>query len=779
MTETAMLDSCRDMVAARLADDLAQILARVVGELTELAGNMPPQGMYILYMDSMEVARDKGAAITAAFKKHFFTRFNEGKLRVRHGPSIQALDSSSLTLQEPDDLEESLAANAVANAIANTCGEELFGLGKRMGVLLDEPDLETERIPLGPDVIGASLLDALKDQKVAVKIELMLVTRINKHFPAKVRAVYQEVNRYLVAHGVLPTIRVAITRPAPPPVPATPATPATMADADLGAFPGNIAADGGGQDLFSMLQQLMAFGHARVANMAYPAMPGLPMQQGLPGGLSGNFAAGQSSDRSIDPMLMHTLTQLQHGQIEGLAVGGLNAGLIGDGHINVLRELKHTQAAEMLGKMDSMTLDIVVLVFDFILGDNRIPDAMKALIGRLQIPVLKVTMLDKSFFSQKSHPARRLLDLLADASIGWDPEEGHESSLYRKVSEVVERILNQFEDGFDVFADAVRDFQAYQAEEKQVSDEYASRSAQFLRDREQLEIARVIAHDAVMAGLLDQPTPASIREFLLSHWKTRLVRLHVEQGENSPDWNDAVETMNDLVWSLTPKTNKEDRRKLIDLLPRLLKRLDGGIHALGLDKAARDAFFADLVKCHAVAVKAGFQGEQGEVEAATAAALDAIADLPPAALPASGPLDFEDIPVLTDAIIPDSMLLREIAAAQEESSDYEEITIQGVRGEALDEPRDGHYESLVKQLKRGVWIEFKQDDGTGMRAKLAWVSPLQGTYLFTNRLGQRAVSINAQGLAAKFREGRAQTIDNVPLIDRAVNNVFEHFQRGV
>jgi hypothetical protein len=85
---------------------------------------------------------------------------------------------------------------------------------------------------------------------------------------------------------------------------------------------------------------------------------------------------------------------------------------------------------------------------------------------------------------------------------------------------------------------------------------------------------------------------------------------------------------------------------------------------------------------------------------------------------------------------------------------------------------------MVKDLKRGVWIEFKQDDGTVLRAKLAWISPLQGTYLFTNRLGQRAVSINAQGLAAKFRDARAQVINNVSLMDRAVNNVFEHFQKG-
>lgn len=139
MPDTAILDGCRDLIATRLSDDLAHALASVVGELTELAGKMPSQDMYSLYMDSMELARDKGPAISAAFKKHFFNRFNAEK-RLLHnevgGRTSSNLDLSSLSLVEPDDLEESLAANTIANTIANSCGEELFGLGKRMGVLL-------------------------------------------------------------------------------------------------------------------------------------------------------------------------------------------------------------------------------------------------------------------------------------------------------------------------------------------------------------------------------------------------------------------------------------------------------------------------------------------------------------------------------------------------------------------------------------------------------------------------------------------------------------------
>jgi len=784
MSETALLDSCRDKIATRLSNDLVQTLTRVVAELTELVSKMPSQEMYILYMDSMELARDKSAAIAASFKKQLFNRFNEEKRRQLNGsPNREQsnLDLSSLSLVEPDDLEQSLAANTIANAIANSCGEELFGLGKRIGVLLNQADLKTEQIPLGPDVIGTALLDALKDQDTSVKIKLLLVSRINKHFPARVRDAYQEINRYLVEHNILPTIRASMARAPSAQAAASLAgatTPAAVAaNLATGAPPG-----GGGTDMFAMLQQLM-FGRSG-AGMAFPGMPGYAQLQPMGGGQDSgqviDTTTGQAVGQTINPAVLQALTQLQHGRMEGLGMANLNADLIADGHINVLRELKKSQAAGMMGQMETMTLDIVVLVFDYILGDNRIPDAMKALIGRLQIPVLKVTMLDKSFFSQKTHPARQLLDLLADAALGWDPIEGHDSRLYREIEQIVQRILSQYEDGLDVFIQALRDFQAYLAEEKQTSDQLTSRSAQFLRNREQFEIARIVAHDTVMACMLDHPMPIAIRDFLINHWEKRLAELHAAKGESSPDWQESVDTVNDLLWSLTPKTDKDERRKLIELLPRLLKRLDNGIQALSLEKEVRDTFFSDLVKCHAVAVKAGFRGEQDESVAATLTAFTAVdvTDIPLQETPIFGPKDFEDIPALTDSIIPDAALLQEIASAQEEASDLEEITISGVRGEAWDEPQDSHFESMVKDLKRGVWIEFKQDDGTALRAKLAWISPLQGTYLFTNRLGQRAVSINSQGLAAKFRDARAQVINNVSLIDRAVNNVFEHFQKG-
>lgn len=221
----------------------------------------------------------------------------------------------------------------------------------------------------------------------------------------------------------------------------------------------------------------------------------------------------------------------------------------------------------------------------------------------------------------------------------------------------------------------------------------------------------------------------------------------------------------------------EDRKKLVALLPDLLKRLEQGLTTLGTPGDVRDQFFTGLVKCHAIAVRAGLRGAKGAPP---------VPDLSP--IPVAEPevdeaesADFTEISTQTEVVEVDPALLEELSAEPEERPLVEEIVIGDVgwlarSGEITE--KDEH-ESQVQQLKRGTWIEYRQDDGTLARAKLAWVSPLKGVYLFTNRLGQRAMSINAEGLAAKFRAGQAEVLDSVPLMERAVNSLLERLQMKV
>ncbi|MCU0842626.1 MAG: DUF1631 domain-containing protein, partial [Thiobacillaceae bacterium] len=755
----ALLNECGEMAAARLAEALAKVMKRASQDLLKLAGNPASFEVTQLYMEAMELARDRGADIATAFRHQFYQRFRQTSRRNKaaHGKGTD-LDISQLSLVEPDDLEESLAANNIANAIHNVCGEELFGLGHRVGILLHEHDLQSERNPIGPEVIGGAIMDALQQLDCGIKTRLMLVPSVNRHMPEQIKTVYQEMNRFLVEKGVMPNIRVGLRKSA-----------GKSAETEGGEGPALPAAETANPDLFALLQQLMGMGRAGFAPMAGASLPGISLPGGSPlgqapglptvalpavampgmpvpgmalpaaalaggvpgaplgvaGGVagasdltSGGAAPVMAGPVMATPVVMQTLTMLQRGEVEGAGLPGMDPQLLGSGTVNVLREIRSSGVAQGMGQVDAMTLDIVAMVFDYILDDRRVPDAMKALIGRLQIPVLKVAMLDRGFFSQKGHPARRLLDVLADASMGWDEQEGHDSGLYRKVDDLVQRILNEFDEQMDVFAAALEELEQFLRDERQRADQLTALSAQVIRTREQSELASIVARDQIHGRLFGQSVPQTIRTFLNGSWHALLTRLHGSAGEDGEAWQQAVATMEDLIWSVIPKAAVEERRKLVAMLPGLLKRLDDGMRALDLPGEARDQFFTDLVKCHAEAVKAGLRGGMAETTVQGEAPVEPLPD-PVEEMVAEAPLEFEDIPVLTETVQVDASLLEDIAAhSGGPGADTEEITISDVSWLAGGEPEGDSYDAMVKQLRRGTWIELQQDDGTSSRAKL-------------------------------------------------------------
>jgi hypothetical protein len=452
------IDECRDMSVQRLADALAECLHLAAGKLCAMADKAVGLDQYHLHMDALELARDHGAEIIKAYRTDYLDRFNRARRRT-HVDRADADAEERLSLVEQDDLEESLAGQALANAIYNACAEELFGLDKRIGMLINDPELELGDNPLGPEIIGAAVtysLNALDSHLVGIKVRLLLMSLLSKSMPERVKGIYQDLNRQLVKRGVLPSIRVGMKRQRQPDSgPAGQAMPAHGASST---------------DLFASLQQLMRLSLSQTAMTS--GQPGTLQPAGVPDGGMGESAPAP---------LIEMLNRMQ--QVESGGVARLDPEQVPLGRINILHSIKQRGVGGTLAPMATMTLDIVAMLFDVILEDKRIPDAMKALIGRLQIPLLKAALLDQSLFSQKAHPGRLLLDTLAEAAIGWDADEGHDSGLYRKVDELVQRILKQFDNRVEVLAEAQADLHAYLQSETEQASLLAERSARFIHAR--------------------------------------------------------------------------------------------------------------------------------------------------------------------------------------------------------------------------------------------------------------------------------------------------------
>ncbi|HKW80835.1 MAG TPA: DUF1631 family protein, partial [Casimicrobiaceae bacterium] len=454
----------------------------------------------------------------------------------------------------------------------------------------------------------------------------------------------------------------------------------------------------------------------------------------------------------VTPELGDALARLQHGQRD-LSYGGVSfqlAGLQQDMH-NVLRDLQESPLGAKANQLEAMTIELVAMLFDFIFETKDLPDSIKALIGRLQMPVLRAAMLDGAFFSKKSHPSRLLVNALARAGIGWSPTMGHDDPLYRKIESIVHRVLEEFSEDIGLFDDLRADLERFLEDEDKTAEAEIQSSADEIDRRDRLEIAQSVADAEVEVRLRQSAMPNFLAAFLREKWRDTLAQRYMRDGENSEGWTSALATLDDLIWSVQPKRVTEDRQRLVAMLRNLLKRLHGGLVNVEWEPGGREQFMANLVEAHAAAVKPSL----------------AAVPMPTTAVAEAAAAAAEEATAKGDA---------ETAAKARKLAEAMAPAPPAPPPEPVPEPVQDHFAEIAATLDRGMWVEFEGEDGQLAFAKLAWVSPLRGTYLFTNRQGQKAVSLSADELADRFRNDRARLVEAEPLVDRAFTSMMASFE---
>jgi hypothetical protein len=377
------------------------------------------------------------------------------------------------------------------------------------------------------------------------------------------------------------------------------------------------------------------------------------------------------------------------------------------------------------------------VVFD----EAAIPDRLKAQIARLQIPVLKAAMLDRNFFSQPNHPVRRMLDAIATLSVHLPNNEEGNARL-EAISEVVSRVIENFEQDISVFDSAATELEAMSSTLEETLEETVDASLQQdivqIKQFERSELAPVIVHDFINRALKDQPVSDAVREFLRRDWAQLLTKDYVTDGEQGAHFNSHIETMRELVWSVQPKADMDARLMLVRILPGLLKRLREGVTQIELPAKLSDHFFANLVILHANAVRPSAQ---------------------PVPLPEPSPEVIAEIAAQTEAVAAVEMATPD-AAAEAKSPEFEDAFTQRAR-----------------TLNKGDWVEFHYEDGTFRWARLGWISGVKSTYLFSDQDGMNSFSIGLHRLADKLRKGEAEVVERKSITESAFGKLMNVFKQ--
>jgi hypothetical protein len=574
----SILTQSYELASDRLSETVAAMLDKADEALTAMLGETQSTETQELYRRT----RDGVIANRAAFEKDFRARYGKefqtrSKKASKVAQSINDIDLSDMELElvGEDDLTETLKFNEMAAKVRRICDEELVALDQRVGVLLGDADLQPDDSPFNPQVVLDAYRHACKQVDGEIAGRMVLLRLFDDHVVDGLRPIYKDVNALLVKNSILPKIRYGVSKKdgKKPPAPGEPAAADAAAPSE--------------QDFFAMMQNFMK------ASGTLPAGAGA----GGPGG--GQVVVLQGAE------LLSSLSRLQAGG--GAAAGGPGGELpvlnLGEGGTNnVLRELKSTSVGASMGQMDAMTLDIVAMIFDQLFEEPKIPLAVKGLIGRMQIPVLKVAIADKAFFSNNAHPARKMLDALGEIAVRLPADFSSGSPLFAQLEKIVDEVLAGFKDNVEIF-DTVREkLHGLMVEEDKLLAQATQAAAQRIQAEENLALARTVAQNEIKERLKGKVSsgrvPRFVVDFLVRHWIKFLLLVHAKRGKDSDVWRSSLEVMDQLIWSVEPKETLEDKRKLATVVPPMLKKMQAGLKGAGIDQAAVASFMDGLMKRH-------------------------------------------------------------------------------------------------------------------------------------------------------------------------------------
>lgn len=250
------------------------------------------------------------------------------------------------------------------------------------------------------------------------------------------------------------------------------------------------------------------------------------------------------------------------------------------------RSIEFKKKASTAG--EKAIIEVVALMFQSILAEDRIPPAVRVWFARLQVPVLRVALAEPEFFSNVDHPARQLIDRMGACVMGFDATSINGSALEAEIRRVVQVIEQYPETGRRVFQLVYDEFEKFLSKfltEKQATSRLVT-VAQQVEQKETLAIQYTIE---LRTMLREMPVREEIREFLFKTWAEVLALSAVRDGPQHADTVALKRTAADLVWAASAKPNRSDRAQVIQNLPGLLQRLRQGLALMGVNGEAQDA----------------------------------------------------------------------------------------------------------------------------------------------------------------------------------------------
>ncbi|MDG0853124.1 DUF1631 family protein [Roseateles puraquae] len=572
--------------------------------------------------------------------------------------------TSKMSLVDDSTIEREITSSRLALVMMDRATWEFTDLRTRMQALEGQDDLEPLDL-LRAHVVARLALDAWNRVGLDANIWQLLHHELHEEFAQLISEAYHETNRWLIAQKVLPEVDlrpfirrtaqtardIAAAAAAGAPVPATPAVaaPAPVAPGpglapSSGAPPaGNGApvrskASSQADEVMAQLQRVLAR-HVPgfpVTKSQVPARPGAgrpSLADVAPGAPSAALASAgpDSASGAARPALADAppavaasprlLGAIKHAQesLQRRPTGGAESSGAAASAPRALEEIgARNQAFKQVLKQaannpaERATIEIVAMMFQSILTEERIPATVRVWFARLQMPVLRVAVSEPDFFAAADHPARRLIDRMGACVMGFNTaqsgspgsERASNDALEREIKRVVQVVEAYPDTGRRVFSTVLTEFEKFLDHYFENENQASKRGVSLAQQVEQRETLAIQYTIELRKMLSEVPVQDGVRDFLFHVWADVLAVTAVRAGAQA----DVTKTMKraaaDLIWSASSKASREERAEVIRRLPPLLKTLRDGMSHAGLPTDKQDEHVRQLNNALAAAFTA-------------------------------------------------------------------------------------------------------------------------------------------------------------------------------
>ena len=436
------------------------------------------------------------------------------------------------------------------------------------------------------------------------------------------------------------------------------------------------------------------------------------------------------------------------GGAQGGAPGGAQATAVFTGPM-LLEELQQgKQALKQAASTpaERATIEIVAMMFQSILTEDRIPAAMRVWFARLQMPVLRVAVSEPDFFATLDHPARRLIDRMGACVMGLDSaSRSIGDALEKEIKRVVQVVEAYPDTGRRVFQTVLVEFEKFLEHYFKNENEASRRGVSLAEQVEQRETLAIQYTIELRRMLNEVPVQEGVRQFLFQVWADVLATSAVRYGGQSAETKTMKRAAADLIWSASAKVTREERAEVIRRLPPLLKRLREGMASANMAQERQEERINALNNALAAAFTAKAAVIPNDRLQDLMERLESIEELLPG----------------TEAIEIDESLVLDLSG--HESSELEVVADGGSLPTAA-------MLSWARELLVGSWytLEYR---GRHETVQLAWHGMRRQLSLFVTPAG-RCVLFQQQRLAAFLQAGLLLPAQDEALTVKATRNAL-------